>query len=207
MNGKLDDLMTDVSRETLADLDQFETLVGRWTEKINLVSTGDKDHIRERHIHDCIQISQLISKSPPDKLLDLGSGGGFPAIVIAIFLKNAGEQSEVTCIEADARKATFLRVAALELGLKISVVVDRIENFRSGTYPVVTARALAPLTELFELTKEIVDAHTKLLFMKGSNWRSEVETAREQWEFHCVDHPSMTNPNAALLELSHVIKR
>ncbi len=133
--------------------------------------------------------------------VDLGSGGGLPGLIVAILGQEIEPDLTVTMIESDVRKATFLRKVIRELGLKATVIVDRIEAAPAQNGDVVSARALADLTQLLGLGQRHVSSGGTLLFLKGANWKKEVEAAREAWSFDLVAHKSKTNAEAAVLEV------
>ena len=115
-----------VSRETLADLKVFKQLVRKWNPAINLVAKSSLPEVWERHIADSIQIFPLVTEEP-DLWLDIGSGGGFPGIVVAILAKGLGWSTKFHLVESDNRKSVFLRTAARDLKLNVEVSSDRIE--------------------------------------------------------------------------------
>lgn len=196
----------DVSRETFTDLQYFAKLVEKWTPKINLVARGSIDSLWDRHIADSVQIWRHAPKSF-EKWVDIGSGGGFPGIVVAILGKTQSPEATFTLIESDQRKATFLRTASRELGLAVTVISERIEDAPPQSADIVSARALAPLSGLLDL----VDRHLKLdgcaLLHKGKQARQEVAEARESWSFLLEEHPSFTDPDARLLAIQRISRR
>jgi len=131
-----------VSRETMADLEAFATLVAKWTAKINLIARGTVDSIWDRHVVDSVQLYKFAPKTYK-KWVDIGSGGGFPGIVVAILGKEMNPQAQFILIESDQRKAAFLRTAARELGLSVVVIAERIELAPEQDADVVSARALS----------------------------------------------------------------
>ena len=139
-----------VSRETYDDLVQFSDLVKKWTPKINLIAPSTIPEIWDRHIVDSAQLLQLAPKNF-DCWVDIGSGGGFPGIIVAIYAKIEQPNATVTLIESDQRKATFLRTASRELGLNTKVIAERIEQVSAIGAGIVSARALATLSSLLPL--------------------------------------------------------
>jgi 16S rRNA (guanine527-N7)-methyltransferase len=192
-----------VSRETMSHLDRLATMTKAWTRKINLVAPSTVDVVWDRHIRDS---AQLLALTPVNwrHWVDLGSGGGFPGLVIAIL---ARADREITLIESDLRKCTFLRTVIRELGLAAKVVNDRIENARIAQADIVSARALAPLGQLLNYTSGILDDSGTALFPKGQAHTTEILTARETWCFECDALPSITNPDARILRISRIRKR
>ena len=131
----------DVSRETVQTLLDFEMLVRKWTTAINLVSKSTVSEIWQRHISDSAQIFQYLPAGAKN-WLDLGSGGGFPGIVVSILARELAPGLRVTLVESDRRKATFLRQAAQQFGLDVVVLDKRIESIPPQAADVLSARAL-----------------------------------------------------------------
>ncbi|MDW4498071.1 16S rRNA (guanine(527)-N(7))-methyltransferase RsmG [Sulfitobacter sp. D35] len=189
----------DVSRETHERLDAYAASVEKWTPRINLVSKSDAAHLWTRHIADSMQLFHLQSRA---KLwCDIGSGGGFPGLVLAIMAAEGDPARETVLIESDQRKCAFLRTVARELSLKVRVIADRIENVAPVGADVVSARALSDLDQLLGYAKRHLGPQGTALFPKGRRWQQEVEAARAHWTFDLVTHPSRTDPDAAILEV------
>ena len=193
----------DVSRETLAALQQFEQLVRRWNSAINLVSKSTLTDFWSRHILDSAQIFSL---SPRNAVswADLGSGGGFPGIVVAILAKQLQPDLRVTLVESDLRKATFLRQAAQTLSLPVSVCSARIESIDPLQADVVSARALAPLTGLLAYADQHLAAGGIAIFPKGARFAEELAEARKSWAFDVDVQPSHSDSDAAILVIRNI---
>ena len=202
MSGNVTDY---VSRETSDKLAQFAQLVEKWTAKINLISKPSIPHIWDRHIRDSVQLYQHAPIG--NHWVDLGSGGGFPAIVLALMSQQDGRQTKFTLVESDQRKCVFLRTAIRELGLDASVINDRIEKIAPLNADILSARALANLKMLVGFANLHLAEDGVALFPKGSNWEAEDVNAREVWQYNCDPIRSETDPSAAVLrikEISHV---
>lgn len=191
-----------VSRETTDLLTQFSELVERWTARINLISKASVDGIWERHVADSAQLFELAPAF--EHWVDLGSGGGFPGIVIAIIAKEARPEARITLVESDLRKATFLRTAIRELGLNAKVIADRIEELPPLAADVLSARALADLSALLEFTDLHLAKNGTAIFPKGQNWRKEDEAARQLWSYSLDPVKSKTSAEAAILLIKDV---
>ena len=192
----------DVSRETLERLRAYQALVEKWNPTINLISKGDVGEIWQRHILDSLQIPAL--KLEYSHWVDIGSGGGFPGLVIAICaLENAPEATH-TLIESDLRKSTFLRTVIRELGLNAKVLQERIENVRPLEADVVSARALASLDLLCEFSARHLGPEGKAVFLKGRTVDQEIEQAKNAWTFELRKVPSKTDPEAAIVILEGI---
>lgn len=191
-----------VSRETLDLLETYSDLLARWNPTINLVASSSLTDIQMRHIDDCLQVAAC-SNATSGRWLDLGSGGGLPGLVVAI----AKSETELafTLVESDRRKATFLRTAIRQTGVKnVTVLTERIESLPPMNADYISARALAPLTQLMAYLDLHLAPSGKAFLMKGRQWETEVEEARKRWTFDCVAHPSRTQKGAAILEVSEV---
>ena len=196
-------LPKDVSRETLDRLHRLNTLLAKWNPAINLVARSTLAQAWDRHILDSAQLFQL---APEDARhwVDLGSGGGFPGLVIACLAAELRPQLSVTLIEADQRKATFLRQAAQDLGLKTRILAQRIELTEPQAADVLSARALAALPALLSFSTRHLVPGGLALFPKGASWREEVEQARKDWHFTLEPHASATDPQGAILAVKAV---
>lgn len=196
----------DVSRETIQNLEHFAALVTKWTPKINLIAKGSVLDIWDRHIIDSVQLYRFAPKAY-EKWADLGSGGGFPGIILAILAKEKQPNAHFTLIESDQRKSTFLRTAARELRLSITVIAERIEQTAPLGADVVSARALAPLPSLLPLVGRHMRDGGICLLHKGKQAAQEVADAKNDWSFDLEDHASMTDPEARLLVIQRISAR
>lgn len=187
--------------ETIDDLRSFEALLVKWQQAKNLVSRETLTDFWSRHVADSLQLLPLIASVTT--VLDLGSGGGFPAIPLAIAGK--GSARHFFLIESNHRKCAFLRQAARELRLNVDVFAERIEGAQGLELPmpdVITARALANLNRLFSYMAPLSGPNTRLLLHKGREYGEEVEQAAAHWQFDMVIHDSITDPEGVILEMS-----
>lgn len=183
------------SREAL---DRFTALLLRWNQTINLISRQDEGRVWERHIADSLQLASLL---PPgvDRAIDLGSGAGFPGLILA---HATGIRFDL--IEADQRKASFLREAARILNAPAQVHAARIEATSLPPAPVVTARALARLPRLLELTAPKLAPGGIALFLKGAANPGELTDACREWHMAVEQSPSRTAPGAVIYKISEL---
>ena len=171
-----------VSRETMDDLEHYEALVKKWSKSINLISAASVNSIWHRHFLDSAQLYLNL----PQKCgvwLDLGSGAGFPGLVISVLAKQHYPPLHVYLIESDKRKSAFLKMVIRELLLDATVVSDRIEKADVPEADVVSARALTSLIGLLEYAYPHMKERGRCLFQKGENWKKEVIEAQRQWSF------------------------
>lgn len=192
-----------VSRETKSGLLDLLTLVLKWNRTVNLVSAQSATHAWERHVLDCAQLSTYFDDAM-GVWCDIGSGGGFPGLVLATVARAKAPDLLFQLVESDQRKATFLHEAARVLRAKVTVVCDRAENMRAIGADVVSARALADLPTLLMHAKRHLLPSGLALFMKGDGYRKEIDLARKDWVFDCVANPSKTNPRAAVLAVRNI---
>lgn len=191
----------DVSRETLDRLKLYADLLTTWQKTINLVAPATLPDLWQRHMADS---AQLVAHIPADahSLIDLGSGGGFPGLVLAImFADRPGFRA--TLVESDQRKAAFLREVARQSAIAVDILSTRIEapetHAKVRGIDVVTARALAPLDRLLGWSVPYHRSDTIGLFLKGRDAEAEVETASVRWSFEVALRPSLTEPDARIV--------
>ena len=196
----------DVSRETAEALIAFTSLVRRWTKTVNLISPASLPQIWTRHVLDSAQVFHLVPAKPA-RWLDLGSGGGFPGIVCALLARDAGWDTHFTLVDADRRKLAFLATACRDLGLSVTLLPGRVEEIDAQAADLVTARAFAPLTDLFAMAERHVGPKTILLLPKGARHREEIARAEREWRFTLKVHPSITDPDARILECAGLERR
>lgn len=187
-----------VSRETEEGIKTFAAHVERWTKRINLIGKATVDDLWSRHILDSAQIYRLISR-PVDHWLDLGSGGGFPAIVCSLLSRDQKAATRFTLVESDKRKAAFLSTVVRELNLSVTVKSERIESLACQCADVVSARALAPLEQLLGYSAPHIVPGALLLFPKGAGALDEIHAARRTWRFTHETHQSITNASARII--------
>lgn len=193
----------DVSRETMAELQIFADLVVKWTPKINLIARGSVAAIWDRHIADSVQIHHYTPETYL-KWVDIGSGGGFPGIVIAILAKTRHPAAKIILIESDQRKAVFLRAAVRDLKLNASVLAERVEDADPQGADVVSARALSALSGLLPLVDRHLKSDGLAILHKGKRAHDEISQARQSWSFTLEQHASFTDPEARILAIQRM---
>jgi len=196
-------LFTRPSDEVLGELTAYAALLSKWQPVQNLVSRETLAELWSRHIADSLQVLKALD-GDEERFLDLGSGGGLPAVPLAVALKG---RAGFRLVEPNTRKASFLRTVGRELSLPLEVSNSRAESIDSReTSPpeVITSRALAPLPELFALTAPLFGTETKGIFHKGREFGEEIAQARGKWSFDVVILTSDTSPDAALLKISNL---
>ncbi len=189
---------TGVEHDTLARLSAYADLLIKWQARINLVGPSTLPDLWRRHFLDSAQLKAFI---PPTtrRLADLGSGAGFPGLVLAIL-----GVPDVHLLESDGRKAAFLAEAARVTGTKITLHADRIERVPPLAADVVTARALAPLAELLPLALHHRAPGGLCLFLKGKTCEDELTQARKGWIIAADRSPSLADPAGVILHVNEV---
>lgn len=187
-----------VSRETADRLDSFLSLVLTWNRTINLVGRQDEAQLRHRHLDDSLA---LLPYLPPtfERAIDLGSGGGFPGLVLAIATNRPFD-----LVESDQRKAAFLREAARITAAPATIHAARIESVRLPPAPVVTARALAALPTLLAWATPLLAPGGVCVFPKGRTADQELTEAQLQWHMRVEQWSNPLAPDACILRLSEI---
>lgn len=187
-----------VSRETEAKFTCLAALVRLWNPKINLISKTTLADLETRHVADSVQVAYTV----PDARtwVDLGSGGGFPGLVVAI----CKPEAHVTLVESDQRKAVFLRRVSSELDLNVTVRASRAEEVPPLLPDAISARALAPLDKLLALAARHGRQDTRFVFPKGVRYRDEIAAARKSWRFEIDVQPSTTDKEAVILVMENI---
>ena len=198
-----------VSRESFEALERYRALLSAWQAKTNLVAPGTLNAFWSRHVGDSLQVLALFPST--NHWIDLGSGAGFPGLVIAIAQIGKTGCSHVL-VESNSKKCAFLRTVARETGADAAIVNGRIESVakqyaESQPLPeIVTARALAPLPRLLELAEPLLAKGAIGLFHKGREFAAEIEDCRSLWRFDLVIHESRIAAGSVLLEVRNLAR-
>jgi 16S rRNA (guanine527-N7)-methyltransferase len=197
-----------VPRETIHRLSRYAELLADWQKRQNLVSAGTLPHLWDRHFADS---AQLVALAPEARLwLDLGSGAGFPGLVVAI-LKARDPAFRMHLVEATAKKCDFLAAVAKATEAPVEIHAMRIEELACRAHnlepDVISARALAPLPQLLDLAAPSFRPRTRGLFLKGRDAMREVTAAEKRWTFARRMHPSLTAPQSSILEIGDLAPR
>jgi 16S rRNA (guanine527-N7)-methyltransferase len=191
---------TSVSRETLRHLEAFARTLMDWNGRHNLVSARSLDDLWRRHFWDSAQLAVHIPQNA-ETLVDLGSGAGFPGLVLAEMLR---DRLIVTLVEATAKKCAFLAAAAKSMELPVRIENRRIEEGRPEAFDVITARAVAPLPMLLGYAQRFSGPNSVCLFLKGQNVGAELTQAHKSWKMRTRQIQSLTDPSGVILELKEL---
>ncbi len=189
--------LLNVSRETLCQFEAYLTLLEKWQRRINLVANSTMADVWQRHILDSAQLLRFCPRNTK-KILDIGSGAGFPGLVLAIM-----SDVQVDLVESDQRKAIFLSTVIRSLGLSSKVHNQRIESLPNLNPDVITARALAPVSKLMKLIENQISADTVCLFLKGISVEDELTDLQSYSTMAFSCHSSLSGPNGVVLELKY----
>lgn len=196
--------LTPVSRETIDRLDRFAGIFAQWQRRTNLIAPSTEAKLWTRHIADSLQ---LIALAPRAQIwVDLGSGGGFPGLVIACALAET-PGAQVHLVESNAKKAAFLREAARLTGAPAMIHAERIADFvrhAPDRLDVVTARALAPLAELLAEAYPLLKTGSIGLFPKGQDVEAELTEAAKYWNIQATLAPSCTDPRSRIVVVNAI---
>ncbi|WP_347400766.1 MULTISPECIES: 16S rRNA (guanine(527)-N(7))-methyltransferase RsmG [Commensalibacter] len=185
-----------VSRETIEKLEIYISLLQQWNKKINLVSQQGMDQVWKRHVYDSFQLIRYLDSSVKS-IADLGSGGGFPGLILAL-----STDIPVILIESDMRKTIFLREVLRQTKTQATVLCQRIENVNAISADVVTARALTSLTQLLKFSKNILNKNGYCLFLKGRSVNLEIEEAQKNWKINYKTFSSQTNADGVIVKIN-----
>ncbi len=196
--------LIDVSGEIRDRLDKYRALLVKWQARINLVASDSLSDAWDRHFIDSLQLVQFL---PTGKfiLADIGTGAGFPGLVLAI----ARPDIQVHLVESDAKKCEFLKTVSRETATPVLVHTDRIEKLPPFPVDIMTARALAPLVELFKyaLPYATLNPNLKMIFLKGAQAQDEITVARDVYDFTIESHESLTSSAGHVLIISQLNRK
>lgn len=194
-----------VSRETIERLETYESLLQKWNPVINLVSQSTLPQIWTRHFLDSAQFWAL-RPANVKSWLDLGSGGGFPGLIIAILAAEQHPNLSIGLVESDARKASFLLKVSQETGISPKIHVERAEKLPATRSDIVSARALAPINKVFEYVARHSGENTTCLLAKGENHEIELTEARKYWKFDLEKISSITDASGVILKIERLVR-
>ena len=197
-----------VSRETCVDFEKFIIQLKKGNEKINLISNENTqdNKIRERHIVDSAQAIDFIDFNS-NTITDIGSGGGFPGIIVSILIKNLKKNIKVNLYEKSHHKSVFLRKISRDLKLETEVIqknIFEIKNIKSGT---IMARAFKPLPIVLELVYKNFNNYKNLILFMGKNGEKTLEETLKIWDFDFEKKKSITSQDSFLLNIKNIKKK
>ena len=197
-----------VPRETFLDFERFITMLQKKNEEINIISkeTAKDEVIRERHIIDSAQIIDFIDLNS-NVIIDIGSGGGMPGIIISIMLKNLKNSVKIQLYEKSHHKSVFLRDVSRDLNLNTEIIQQNIfeaQNLETGT---IMARAFKPLPVVLDLINKNFSSYKNLILFMGKNGEKILEETLKNWEFDFEKKKSITSEDSFLLNIKNIKKK
>lgn len=192
----ISNLLSNVSRETQEKLEIYVALLQQWNTKINLVSKQNNDQIWGRHMGDSLQLAGHIEPWV-NSIVDFGSGGGFPGLVLAIVTG-----LPTTLVESDIRKTVFLREVARQTSSNVTIICKRIEQIEIPKTDLITARALASLDILLSFSEGHLTENGYCLFLKGRQVNDEIAEAKLNWQLNMQKIPSKTSPDGVIVKIN-----
>jgi len=187
-----------ISRETFQALELYEAMLREWNQKFNLIGNSTLPEIWTRHFLDSAQIMSYIPEET-QSLADMGSGAGFPGIVLSIL-----GVPEVHLIESVGKKAVFLYEIVKALDLNVAVHQGRVEDMHNFKADIITARALKPLPELIKLANPLMHKGSFGIFLKGKNVLEELTESAQSWTFDFAKSPSISDPSGSVLIIKNL---
>jgi 16S rRNA (guanine527-N7)-methyltransferase len=188
-----------VSRETAKKLEIFAELLKNKNSQINLIGRNTVSDIYQRHILDSLQLLKYINIEK--KILDFGTGAGFPGLVL-----NIAGANNITLVESIKKKCNFLIEVKEQLALSCTIKNERIESLTSLNNEIITARAVAPLSKLIALVYNQQQENTECFFFKGKNYQQEILEAKKIWKFNYKSYKSLTSKEGVILNISNIWK-
>ena len=186
------------SHEAVEKLDLYAAMLSEWNDRFNLVAPSTLPHVWSRHFLDSAQLMPLMPAGQ-QTLADLGSGAGFPGLVLSIIGKK-----DVHLVESTGKKADFLRAVIEKLGLDAVVHQQRVEDMRDFKFDIITARALSKLNDLLKIANPVLKKNGLCLFLKGQKADEELTESRKYWMFECEKTQSLSGPDGAILAIRNL---
>ena len=194
-----------VSRETIDSLCEYESMLSKWNSKINLVSKNTLTDIWNRHFLDSGQIIKHVDASRK-RWVDVGSGAGFPGLVVALLLRDRKIDCELILVEKSTKKVFFLNEVIRKLDLKVKVINDDIGTIDPLRADILTARAFSELNNLIQIAHVHRKANGICLFLKGENYRFELDKTLNYWFFDYDVFDSLSNPSGKIIRVKNILK-
>ena len=194
-----------VSRETLKKIEKYCDFLIEYNKKLNLISKSTENMIMSRHIEDSSQLLKYI-KSGDKNILDIGSGAGFPGIVMYIIKNDLNIEFKLDIVEKSSKKCTYLQELCKFLEIDVVIHNHDVKNLKKKNYTTLVSRAFKPLNSFLHILDMSKITFNKILLLKGQSYNTELTEAEKQWEIKCDTHESVTNPSSKVLVINSVKK-
>jgi 16S rRNA (guanine527-N7)-methyltransferase len=190
------------SRETLYRLQKYEKILIEYNKKINLISKSTEKDIYNRHFIDCAQVIDFLNNN--QNLLDLGTGAGFPGIVLKIVSNDFSKNLNIVLIEKSRKKCIFLNFLKKQLDIDINIINQRYEDFKIIKKHSIITRAFKNIKETIDLTYKNLSNIENLIMLKGKNHNNEINEAEKKYMFHVKKYQSLTSKDSYILKISRI---
>ena len=190
-----------VSRETISSLKKYEDLLIKYNSGLNLVGKSTINKIWSRHFLDSAQVIDLIDKNI-NSCIDIGSGAGFPGLVLALLLKHKKSQVNFKILEKSPKKCNFLKLVSSELGLDTEIICQDIKNIKKINCDFAIARAFKPLPEIFEIIHSKINFSAKLVLFLGAKQSGLLDEASKKWNMEYKQRKSITSSDSLIIEVN-----
>ena len=190
-----------VSRETISSLKKYEDLLIKHNSGLNLVGKSTINEIWSRHFLDSAQVIDLIDKNI-NSCIDIGSGAGFPGLVLALLLKHKKSQANFKILEKSPKKCNFLKLVSSELGLDTEIICQDIKNIKKINCDFAIARAFKPLPEIFEIIHSKINFSAKLVLFLGAKQSGLLDETSKKWNMEYKQRKSITSSDSLIIEVN-----
>ncbi len=190
-----------VSRETISSLKKYEDLLIKYNSGLNLVGKSTINEIWSRHFLDSAQVIDLIDKNV-NSCIDIGSGAGFPGLVLALLLKHKKSQVNFKILEKSPKKCNFLKLVSSELGLDTEIICQDIKNIKKINCDFAIARAFKPLPEIFEIIHSKINFSAKLVLFLGAKQSGLLDETSKKWNMEYKQRKSITSSDSLIIEVN-----
>ena len=194
-----------VSRETLKKIERYCDFLIEYNKKLNLISKSTENIIMSRHIEDSSQLLKYIN-SEDKNILDIGSGAGFPGIVMYIIKNDLNLDFKLDIVEKSSKKCTYLQELCKFLEIDVVIHNHDVKNLEKKNYTTLVSRAFKPLDSFLHILDMSNITFNKILLLKGQSYKTELTEAEKHWEIKCDTHESVTNPGSKVLVINSVKK-
>ena len=192
-----------VSRETLKKINNYCDFLIKYNQKINLISKSSEINIMNRHIEDSAQLIKYIDKN--DKtILDIGSGAGFPGIVMELIKNDLDLEFTLEIVEKSPKKCTYLQELCKYLEIDVAIHNYDVKDLKRKSFDVIASRAFKPMLSFLNILEQSRLNFRKILLLKGENYKLEMNEAKKHWEINCDMYESVTNPNSKVFVINSV---
>ena len=195
-----------VSRETIDLLKAYEASLNEWQNKMNLVSKNSLPDAWNRHFKDSMQLFNLLPQGA-EIVYDFGSGAGFPGMVLAVMAKEKTPYLKFKLVESIGKKTLYLKHVKEITGANVEVINERIEKIKPEIADAITSRAMCSLTELLKYSNPFCGKKTKMIFLKGRNYKEELQVAKQEWNFKLEVLPSQESEDGVILVITNLRRK